>query len=59
MGNRTKQETILYLRINPTINEVVTLSIIENENTFLFEDRSAAYERLNVTLFNFYHVLNT
>jgi hypothetical protein len=28
--------------------EVVTLSIIENENTFLFEDKSAAYERLQV-----------
>jgi hypothetical protein len=26
--------------------EVVTLSIIENENTFLFEDKSVAYERL-------------
>jgi hypothetical protein len=26
--------------------EVVTLSIIENENTFLFEDKSAACERL-------------
>jgi hypothetical protein len=49
MGNRTKQETILYLRINPTINEVVTLSIIENENTFLFEDKSVAYESLNLT----------
>jgi hypothetical protein len=29
--------------------EVVTLSIIENENTFLFEDKSAACERLNLT----------
>jgi hypothetical protein len=29
--------------------EVITLSIIENENTFLFENKSVAYERLNLT----------